>query len=346
MADVARRAGVSLSTVSHVLNETRFVSPEIIALVKEAVAATGYTPNTLARSLARSSTSSVGIVFSWIANPYFTDIICAIEEECYKIGLSVLLSDTNDDPEKELRIVQDLHQRRVDGIILAPSPDPERKALRYLEENGVCTILVDRLISEEFDQVGVKNELAMHKLVDHLVTHGYRRIAMVPGHRSYATTRERIAGFLDRLKFHDLPVDEHSVTTENDTLEAAATATLALLRSEHRPRALVTGNNLSTIGAMRAIRQLGLRVPEDIALVGVDDFEWADSFEPRLTVIAQPCKKIGQRAAALAVARIKNPAGKRSTVRLEPTLIVRGSCGCGHETETSKIEATDLGTRT
>lgn len=328
MADVARQAGVSLATVSHVLNETRFVSPETIALVKQAVIATGYTPNALARSLARSSTSSVGIVFSWISNPYFSDIICAIEEECYKIGLSVLLSDTNDDPEKELRIVQDLCQRRVDGIILAPSPDPARKALNYLAENSVCTILVDRLIAREFDQVGVKNALAVHQLVDHLVTHGYERIAMVPGHRSYATTRERIAGFLERLAFHGLHIDERSVAAESDTSEAATAATLGLLSSADRPRALVAGNNLSTIGAMRAIRQLGLRVPRDVALVGVDDFEWADSFEPRLTVIAQPCKRIGQRAAALVAARIKNPLGKRSTIRLDPTLIVRESCGC------------------
>lgn len=328
MADVARRAGVSLATVSHVLNETRFVSPETVALVKGAIVATGFTPNTLARSLARSSTSSVGIVFSWISNPYFSDIICAIEEECYKIGLSVLLSDTNDDPEKELRIVQDLHQRRVDGIILAPCPDPERRTLDYLKANSVCTVLVDRLMSDEFDGVGVENRVAVHKLVDHLVGHGYKRIGMIPGHIGYSTTRERIAGFIERLQFHGLPTDDSLIAPECSSSEAATAATIGLLQSSPRPRAIVAGNNLSTIGAMRAIRRLGLEVPGDVALVGVDDFEWADSFEPRLTVVAQPCKEIGQRAALLVAARIKNPTGKRSMIKLEPTLVVRDSCGC------------------
>ena len=327
MADVAKRAGVSAATVSHVLNQTRFVMPETVALVEEAIAAIGFIPNNLARSLATSSTSSVGIVFSGIANPYFIDIISAIEEECYNIGLSVLLSDTKDDPDKELRIVKDLHQRRVDGIILAPAPDPAMRTLTYLRVNAICTVLVDRAMSIDFDQVGVENKTAMQKLVDHLVGHGYGRIGMVPGHEGYTTTLERIDSFTERMAFHGL-TEGAIVSPACSSLRAATAAALDLLRVADPPRAIVAGNNQSTIGTMRAIRQLGLRVPQNVALVGVDDFEWAESFEPRLTVIAQPCREIGQRAAGMIAARIKNPTAKRSTVRLEPTLVVRNSCGC------------------
>ncbi|MDO9417804.1 LacI family DNA-binding transcriptional regulator [Pararhizobium sp.] len=327
MADVAKRAGVSAATVSHVLNQTRFVSPDTVAVVEEAIASIGFIPNTLARSLARSSTSSVGIVFSGIANPYFIDIITAIEEECYNIGLSVLLSDTKDDPEKELRIVRDLHQRRVDGIILAPAPDPSMRTLKYLKLNSICTVLVDRIMGQDFDEVGVENHLALHLLVDHLVEHGYRHIGMVPGHEGYSTTLERRSAFTARMAHHELS-ESAVVSASCSTSLAAETAAIAMLQSANRPRAIIAGNNLSTIGCMRAIRRLGLRVPEDVALVGVDDFEWADSFEPRLTLVAQPCTHIGQRAAAMMAARIKNAAGRPTTVRLKPSLIIRNSCGC------------------
>ena len=134
--DVARKAGVSVSTVSHVINRTRRVMPETTRLVEAAIESIGYRPNTLARSLKTASSKSVGIAISAISNPYFSDIICAIETECARLGLMVFLSDTQDDPDRELAVVQSLHQRRVDGIILAPSPDPLRRALNYLEIAG------------------------------------------------------------------------------------------------------------------------------------------------------------------------------------------------------------------
>ena len=150
ISDVARRAHVSTSTVSHVINGTRIVSPEKTALVNEAIAATGYQPNALARSLARKVSNYVGIAISAITNPYFSDIICAIENECARLGLLVFLADTRDEPDHELAVVQALQERRVDGIILAPCGDPENRTVRYLERSGIPTVLVDR-----FAEVGL-----------------------------------------------------------------------------------------------------------------------------------------------------------------------------------------------
>ena len=144
MAEVARRAGVSVSTVSHVVNRTRFVSPEKARLVNDAIAAMGYQPNELARSLKVASTNSVGLAISAISNPYFSDIICAVEAECARLGLMVFLSDTQEDPERELAVVRAFHQRRVDGIILAPSGSPQR-AVDYLADNNMPCVLIDRL---------------------------------------------------------------------------------------------------------------------------------------------------------------------------------------------------------
>ncbi|MDR3518069.1 MAG: LacI family DNA-binding transcriptional regulator [Azospirillaceae bacterium] len=326
--DVARRAGVSVSTVSHVVNATRPVSPETTRLVEEAIAAVGYTPNSIARSLARSATNSVGIALSAISNPYFSDIICAIERECDRLGLMVFLCDTQDNAEHEFQVVQALHQRRVDGILLAPSSVSNQRSLQYLIDNRVPCVLVDRAISSAFDQVSVENAQAMAVIVAHLVEHGHRRIGFVGGQPGFATSLERIEGFCQAMQAHGLDTAEALLAVGNADVDAATAAALRLLALPERPTAIATGNNLATIGTMRALRQVGLRVPDDVALVGFDDFEWADYFEPRLTTMAQPCQDIGRSAASLLMDRIGNYDGERRTVRLEAALIVRNSCGC------------------
>lgn len=329
IVDVAREAGVSKSTVSHVLNRTRKVDPKTIARVEAAIATVGYTPNIIAQSLARSTTATVGIAISAISNPYFSDIICAIETECSRLGLMVFLSDTQDDPEQELRVVRALHRRRVDGILLAPSADPEHKALNYILQHKIPCVLVDRLAKGPFDQVGVQNRESMQALVAHLIQHGHKRIGLIAGQPGFATTLERIEGFKAAFKASHLAIAAELINTGNNSVADAMRSTTDMLRSQAPPTALAAGNNLATIGAMRAIRNCGMRVPRDIALVAFDDFEWADSFEPRLTAVAQPVEEIGRRAAALLVKRIENgDHPEHQTVRLKPTLIIRNSCGC------------------
>lgn len=329
ITDVAKAAGVSSSTVSHVLNGTRFVSSETEQAVRDAIARTGYTPNTLARALARSTSNSVGIAISAISNPYFSDIIRAVESECAAVGMTVFLADTHDIPEKELEVVQALHQRRVDGIILAPCSDTEQSALAYLKENAIPAVLVDRLASADFDQVGVQNSASVEVLVDHLFNHGHRRIGLIPGQVGFATTRERIEGFMSALKRLNLDENDCPIASGSRDVDTAAASVEAMMQLPVPPTAILAGNNMATIGAMRGLKRTQLRVPQDIALVGFDDFEWADCFEPQLTVIAQPCLEIGRNAATMLLDRIKRPEKGLETVRLETKLIVRNSCGCG-----------------
>ncbi len=326
IVDVARKAGVSVSTVSHVVNGTRHVSTLTRSLVESAINSVGYRPNTLARSLKMASTNSVGIAISAISNPYFSDIICAIETECARLGLMVFLSDTQDNPDRELAVVQALHQRRVDGIILAPSPDPHQKALQYLEAQGIPSVLVDRMPNDRFDQVGVKNQEAMELLIAHLVSHGHRRIGFIAGQPGFDTTLERIAGYKATLAGQGLPFDDALLVIGNSSTACATASTYKLMALAEPPTALAAGNNMATIGTIRALREMGLRVPDDISFVGFDDFEWADCFEPRLTVVAQPCEEIGRQAATLLIERIADIGGVRRTIRLDTKLIVRDSC--------------------
>jgi LacI family transcriptional regulator len=328
IVDVARRAGVSVSTVSHVVNGTRRVSPETASLVEEAIAFVGFRPNALARSLKRASTDSVGIAISAVTNPYFSDIIGAIETECSRLGLMVFLSDTRDEPEQELKVVQALHERRVDGIILAPSSEPQNRAIAYMDEHRIPFVVVDRLLANKVDQVGVNNRSSVQVLIAHLLSHGHKRIGYVAGPRGFATSRERIEGYRSALKTAGIEYDPALVTRPIDRTDLAASATGELFDLPMPPTAIAAGNNLALIGAMHALRERGLRVPDDIALVSFDDFEWADYFEPRLTVVAQPCQAIGREAASLLVERIGDIDGKRRTIRLKTQLVVRTSCGC------------------
>ena len=324
-ADVARKARVSFPTVSLVISGGRGISPATASAVRAVIDAIDYRAS-IARSLKTATTGSVGIAISAISNPYFTDIICAIETECARLGMMIFLSDTQDDPLRELQVLTALHQRRVDGVILAPSADLERRALRYLRATRLPCVLVDRTPNSAFDQVGVNNREAMRTLVDHVAGLGHRRIGYIGGHPGFETTLERIIGYRLSLERLGLKFDERYLVTGNASTASAAEATHALLSLPDPPTAIVTGNNMATIGAMRAVRARGLSVPADISMAGFDDFEWADYFEPRLTLVAQPCEEIGRRAAFLLMERIAAPEGARGAVRLDAALKVRDSC--------------------
>jgi LacI family transcriptional regulator len=328
MAHVARLAGVSTATVSHVLNGTRPVNDSTAAAVRDAVRRAGYTPNSLARSLAGASSSTIGVAVSAITNHYFSDVIGAVESACSRRNFMMLLSDTHDDAEHQLRVVQELHRRRVDGIILAGVLGGGEEVLHYLRRNRIPAVLIDRLISDEFDQVGVENARATADLVRHLVEHGHKRIGFIAGKSGLATSSERLAGFSDGLREAALTDSLDLVECGQSTVEAGRHALHRLLRRPEPPTAVVTGNNLMTIGTLRGLTEAGLRIPADIALVGFDNFDWAEFATPALTVMAQPASDIGDAAVDLLMQRLKDPTAPRRTLRLAPTLVVRTSCGC------------------
>ncbi|GGP82430.1 LacI family transcriptional regulator [Streptomyces griseomycini] len=333
MADVARSAGVSVATVSHVLNGTRPVLPRTRQAVLDAVEELGYTPNTLARSLVTSRTRSIGLAVSAISNPYFTEILQGVEAGALEHGYSLLIADPHDDPEHERKVVQLLHERRVEGMVVAPSAQP-RELLSYLGRHRVPAVLLDRVVDGSggggapFDQVCAENTEPTARLVTHLAELGHRRIALVAGLPGLSTTAERITGYRHGLAAAGLPYDERLLAHGDSESAGAERATAALLSSGARPTALVTANNAMTIGALRALRAHGLSVPEDIALCCFDDFAWADLFSPRLTAIAQPSRDIGARAVQVLLDRLAEPDRPARTVRLPCAFVHRTSCGC------------------
>lgn len=328
MDDVARAAHVSVSTVSHVINGTRKVHAETTQKVEQAIAALGYIPNSLARSLARSATSTIGVAIPALSNHYFAETVQAIDTECAKHGLMMMLTDTHDDPAQGLRVVQSLHQRRVDGILFAPSSDPDGLALKYLKTNQIPTVLVDRLHGEDFDQVGVENVQSTANMIGHLVEHGHRRIGFLSGTPASSTSPERLAGYRLALERAGIAFEESLVECGFSSIKPAQLATERLLNLTKPPTAIMASNNLMVIGAMHTLRDLHIEVPRQMALVGFDDFDWAAFFNPRLTVIRQPLEQQGRLAVQLLIQRIQTPERAFEIHRLKPELMIRDSCGC------------------
>ncbi|SBT90580.1 transcriptional regulator, LacI family [Streptomyces sp. DI166] len=330
MADVARDAGVSVATVSHVLNGTRPVLPHTRQAVLDAIERLGYTPNSLARSLVTARTRSIGLAVSAISNPYFTEILQGVEAAALEHGYGLLIADPHDDPEHERKAVQLLHERRVDGMIVAPSAEPQA-LLAHLRRHSVPTVFLDRLVEDAgplFDQVCAESAEPTTRLVTHLAELGHRRIGLVAGRAGLSTTRERITGYRHGLAHAGLAHDERLVVHGDSESAGAERATDGLLSLAAPPTALVTANNAMTIGALRSLRAHGLSVPDDIALCCFDDFAWADLFTPRLTAIAQPSREIGARAVQVLLDRLAEPDRPARTVRLDCAFVHRTSCGC------------------
>jgi LacI family transcriptional regulator len=326
MADVGRIAGVSKTTVSHVLNGTRPVNRETTERVLKAVERTGYTRNTIARALSRARTQSIGLALSGISNPYFLDVVAGIEAAASRAGYVLLLGDTHEDREQELRLVQALVQHRVDGLLLAPAVGASERSLRYLAGQSLPVVLLDRLASDGLDAVGSENEEPTAWLVEHLAELGHRRIGMVAGFPGLSTAVERVRGYRIGLLRSGLPDDDALIA--EGWREASRAAARQLLDLPQPPTALVSGANHITIDVLHVLAERGLRVPDDIALVGFDDFDWADILRPRLTTIAQPTWEIGERAVQLLLSRLDDPSLPPRHVRLNATFKHRESCGC------------------
>lgn len=357
MADVARSAGVSVATVSHVLNGTRPVLPHTRQAVLDAVEQLGYTPNGLARSLVTARTRSIGLAVSAISNPYFTEILQGVEASALEHGYGLLIADPHDDPAHERKVVQLLHERRVDGMIVAPSARPH-ELVAYLTRHAVPTVVLDRLVhpgadtgtagtgsagpvstgpgpagpgsagAPGFDQVCADSAEPTTRLVTHLAALGHRRIGLVAGLPGLSTTGERITGFRHGLAASGLAHDDRLVVHGDSSADGAERATARLLSLAVPPTALVTANNAMTIGALRALRGHDLSVPGDMALCCFDDFDWADLFSPRLTAIAQPGRELGTRAVQVLLDRLAAPDRPARTERLPCTFVHRTSCGC------------------
>ncbi|SMB90865.1 transcriptional regulator, LacI family [Thermanaeromonas toyohensis ToBE] len=325
--DVAIAAGVSLKTVSRVINNSDNVRPETREKVLAAIKAIGYQPNAIARSLRVKKTYTIGVIIADITNSFYSAIVRGIEDVAVSKNYSVLIANSDEVLKKEKLYARVFVEKQVEGMIIVPASGSQK----YLENlaGHLPLVFVDRYpegISAPV--VKVENEKGAYDLTSHLLDHGYEEIAFIGYEPALTTAQERFAGFQKALQERGLKPRPELIKTGNKTVLDAYHATEEVLKQPRRPQAIFAANNFMMQGALRALNHAGLEVPRDVAVVGFDDFEMADAFRPRLTVVSQPAYTIGREAACLLFSKMENRSGGAEAVVLPTELIIRESCGC------------------
>lgn len=332
--DVARVAGVAPITASRVINDSGYVSDKTRQRVEAAIEELGYVPNRVARSLRSKQTNTLALVLTDITNPFWTTIARGVEDVASQEGFSVILCNTDESEAKEHSYVQVLLQKQVDGFLLVPANSTSR-SIGLIQKQGVPLVVLDRTVPAPVDTVKSDSVDGAYRLTWHLLEQGYRHIAMLSGPREVSTAVDRVKGYRQALAnwatAHHNVVERPqapSVIYGEFTQQDGYAMMQQLLKMASPPTAVFAANNFIAIGAFRALREAGLRVPEDIALVAFDDLPLTFMLAPFLTVAAQPVYDMGRRAAQLLLRRLaESDRGPAQEILLPVDIIVRRSSG-------------------
>lgn len=326
--DVAQAAGVSQATAARALGGYGYVSRTARRAIHEAAQTLGYRRHAVAQALASNVTYTVGLIVSDIENPFFAAAARGLSDVLEAEGYTILLANSDEDLEREERLVETFRARRVDGLVVAPSVANGLPHLGDVAAAGIPLVLFDRPVRGlKVDVVMVDNKRGAQQAVEHLIALGHRRIGLVTDQPEIASSAERIDGYRSALAAAGFSVDEHLIAITGSTHADGYRAAKALLEQRRRPSAIFTANNMMSMGTLLALRDLSLRIPTDVALVGFDDFEWTTLIEPPLTVVRQPVSEIGRRAGERLLARMRGDGGGPRRIRLQTEFVVRGSCG-------------------
>ncbi|MFO7633562.1 MAG: LacI family DNA-binding transcriptional regulator [Caldilinea sp.] len=305
--DVAKLAGVAPITVSRVLNNSGYVKPETRSRVEQAASELHYVPNMLAHSFRSNRTNTLALVLTDITNPFWTTVARGVEDVASAHGFSVFFCNTDENEAKQSQYLAALLRRRVDGVLLAPASSNGAAVQELLRQNVSVVVLDRRVDGVEVDTVRGDSVGGAYQLVHHLVELGHRRIAMLSGPADLSVSQERAAGYERALHEASLSVDPTLLLVGAFTVESGCAMMQTLLARQPLPTAIFATNNFIAAGALTAMREIGLRTPEDISVVVFDDLPDPYVLEPMLTVVAQPAYELGQVAARRLLERIAQP---------------------------------------
>jgi LacI family transcriptional regulator len=323
--DVAKKAGVAPMTVSRVINQSGYTSPDVRARVQAAVEELGYMPNSLARSLRIRRTNTIALILTDITNPFFTTLARGVEDAASKAGYTVIFGNTDESEEKEKHYLDMILQKRVDGILLVPAGGSVLPVEHIRHYHTPVVVLDRRIPGEVVDVVRCDSEQGAYRLTRLLLDLGHRQIALLNGPAGVSTSEDRAVGYLRGMREAGLAPQ---LAYGSFTVESGGAMTRKALKMQPCPTALIAGNNFIAIGALKAIRNAGLEVPDDVALVGFDDLPAAMIIEPFLTVADQPAYEMGCQAAELLFKRLSGEqVDPPHEILLPINLIVRSSSG-------------------
>jgi LacI family transcriptional regulator len=323
--DVAAHAGVSVATVSRVLNSNPSVTEETRDRVYAAMAALNYRPNAVARSLRTEATKTLGLIIGDILNPFFTELARAVEDEAREAGYTVIIGNADERADQQDHYVRTLLEQRVDGLLICPTAEVT-PLVEELARDDLPLVFLDRTLpGMEVPSVRVDGTRAIGELISHLRALGYRRVAFISGPGTLSTGRERTEAFLVAAADNGLEVPEEYVRMGDFRAGSGQALTSALLDLPEPPEVIFLGDNLMALGALDEVRMRGLRIPDDIALASFDDVPWFTHIHSPMTAISQPTTELGRRAVRVILDSLRGKPAE--SVVLPAVLVVRESCG-------------------
>lgn len=323
--DISKEAGVSTATVSHVINGTRFVSEPLKKKVNDVIEELGYQPNRIARSLVMQKTQTIGVIISDILNPFYTAVVRGLEDATSDLGYNVVLCNTDEDINKEIRYLRVLLEKRVDGIALATSfQGDQHPLLRQMSQIPLVTI-VRKMKKLKSDAVFADNIGGTYEAIEHLVSLGHKRIGVISGPSGLSSGQERLEGVLKAFTKYGITPNDAWMATGDFKRESGYVLAKGILSLKDRPTALFVSNSQMTLGALQAFRELGVKIPKDMSIVGMDDTEWSVLLDPPLTVIYQSPYDMGNNAGKMLLQRIFKNQKRFKTNVIPAKLIERGS---------------------
>jgi LacI family transcriptional regulator len=331
MSDVARLAGVGTMTVSRVLSGTVPVAEETAKRVQTVIDQLHYRPNQLARAFRGQKSRTIGLIIPYLYDPFFANCAHAVTTVAKEHGYSVIITTSNEDPDTEYAEAEQMLQRHVDGLLAIPAPHRQWRISRAMF-GKTPVVMFDRPVDDpSLDVVLVQNPAGARRMVEHLIDHGHKRIALMGLSRNLFTINARFLGYRRALKNAGLEEDAFfGCASYEDTLQALQQK----LKGARAPTAIFTSNTLATRYVLSALVHLGVKMPGDVALAAFDDFDMAECTSPSLTVVRQPAQEMGRVAASLLFERIARgempQSGNRIVLPVE--IVLRRSCGCKHRT--------------
>ncbi len=323
--DVAREVGVSINTVSRALNGKPDVNPETKRLILEVAERLQYTPNKLARGLRSKKTGIIGVIIADIANPFFSAVVKGMGKAAKPLGYSIILQDTCENYESEEEAILIMRSEQVDGVLITPI-QTEKSSIHMLQESGIPFVLVARYFNDlDTDYVVADDVQGGYLATIHLIKKGHEKIAFINGPSYNSSAIERLEGYKKALEEHNIELNEELMRNGALTMEDGYSHGKALLIDhDPQPTALFAFSDFVALGAMKAIREAGLRIPEDIAVVGYDDIAFAFCLEVPLTTIRVPKREIGEEVVSI-LAKKMNGDGCHSRLKMPVELVIRQS---------------------
>lgn len=328
--EIAKEAGVSIATVSRVINNSNAVSEKSRKKVLDAIEKLNYVPNSNARSLSTATSSAIGVVIPDLNNHFFSQLLQGITRAADERGLQIILCHSNEDRAREHQMLLSLRQQRLRGLIVTPvseKDDTSVARLREYEKLGIPVVLLDREFDNDlFDRVVAEDNEGVFKAVSELIRIGHRKIAIVTGPQVSRSGHERLNGYRRALKTHGIPVNQDYIREGDFKVQKAFEQTMALMQLPDPPTAIISSNNLTTFGCIWAFGELGLKVGEDVALIGVDDIDALGWMNYHISVVNRDVRGMGEQAMRMLYDRFDNEkitGGRRHCLPTE--LILRGS---------------------